>query len=617
MNNWKSLLVFACAFLSAACSDHDGRLETALRLAGDNRAELEKVLVHYSQAKSDSLKYKAARFLIENMPGHYTLDDPILQKYRQVISDDTVLTTISKKTAEVALHWLLNVSDFAWRLEDVRHVNADFLIHHIDLVFKKREQYPWVGEIPFDMFLEYVLPYRIEYESLDGWMSDVCVDSAAIRALLLSDNEKYAPWKQPDFDPLEKDKGSSPFLVSRKLFGSNIYENCTHLSVLKNLKCKVMAYPAAIDFIPHYANRNGFHRWNRVIPLDTKSMFEEKITNYKVPKVYRMMFSRQTDLPVPDGEYVPSLFQVPFYKDVTDEYLHTADIVVPVASRIKPTTRYAYLAVFSNLKWQSVAVSSAQKREIPFRNMGKGILYCPVSYYGEQPKPLNYPFILDNEGRINPLVPDTNRRISVRVKRKYPTNRNLLRFVEDLDSLCLRASNRPVPSELDTVACLSVHDMTRREIRLKTNTPLRFWQIRIPALLACAEVVFFDEQGKIVRGQVAEKYKTLQDGDPLTNNSVNFHGEDCVTFDFGRPVAVSRIVLLPRSDGNGVYPGDDYELFYHDLDGWQSLGRRVATDYFLDYDNLPAGALYWLHNHTRGVEERPFTITPSGDIRFW
>ena len=76
-------------------------------------------------------------------------------------------------------------------------------------------------------------------------------------------------------------------------------------------------------------------------------------------------------------------------------------------------------------------------------------------------------------------------------------------------------------------------------------------------------------------------------------------------------------MLLPRSDGNGIYPGDDYELFYHDLDGWRSLGRRIATDYFLDYDNLPAGALYWLHNHTRGVEERPFTITLSGDIRFW
>lgn len=42
-------------------------LERALRLAGDNRQELERVLLHY---KDDSLKQEAARFLIENMPYH-------------------------------------------------------------------------------------------------------------------------------------------------------------------------------------------------------------------------------------------------------------------------------------------------------------------------------------------------------------------------------------------------------------------------------------------------------------------------------------------------------------------------------------------------------------------
>lgn len=45
-------------------------IDTALQKAGKNRQEIEKVLEYFSRVPEDSLKYKAARFLIENMPGH-------------------------------------------------------------------------------------------------------------------------------------------------------------------------------------------------------------------------------------------------------------------------------------------------------------------------------------------------------------------------------------------------------------------------------------------------------------------------------------------------------------------------------------------------------------------
>lgn len=43
-------------------------LEEALYVAKGNRNELEKVLRYYHKDPADSLKYKAACFLIENMP---------------------------------------------------------------------------------------------------------------------------------------------------------------------------------------------------------------------------------------------------------------------------------------------------------------------------------------------------------------------------------------------------------------------------------------------------------------------------------------------------------------------------------------------------------------------
>ena len=54
--------------------------EQALQQAGDNRAELEEVLAHFKD-DPDPLKYRAAKFLIENMPYHYTYEGDAVEAY--------------------------------------------------------------------------------------------------------------------------------------------------------------------------------------------------------------------------------------------------------------------------------------------------------------------------------------------------------------------------------------------------------------------------------------------------------------------------------------------------------------------------------------------------------
>lgn len=63
------IAVFTGLLLLSAC--YDEKLENALLLSGENKEELEKVLMHY---KGDDLKYAAASFLIRNMPGHARYD---------------------------------------------------------------------------------------------------------------------------------------------------------------------------------------------------------------------------------------------------------------------------------------------------------------------------------------------------------------------------------------------------------------------------------------------------------------------------------------------------------------------------------------------------------------
>ena len=69
---------FFLLILSAGCRHTDPDLENALRQAGENRSQLEQVLDHY---RNDSLKYKAACFLIANMPGHYSYGGEVLDTY--------------------------------------------------------------------------------------------------------------------------------------------------------------------------------------------------------------------------------------------------------------------------------------------------------------------------------------------------------------------------------------------------------------------------------------------------------------------------------------------------------------------------------------------------------
>lgn len=142
-NLWKNLLGWiAPAMLAASCGlSHPDRLESALELAGDNRAELEQVLRHYAD---DSLKREAARFLIENMPYHYGRKQYYAAPGRENIRPD--FTTFATPEEVSRYHDSLTGEGYQPHTEvrmDVRTVDSRFLIDHIEAVFRIKDR-PWV-----------------------------------------------------------------------------------------------------------------------------------------------------------------------------------------------------------------------------------------------------------------------------------------------------------------------------------------------------------------------------------------------------------------------------------------------------------------------------------------
>ena len=83
-------------------------------------------------------------------------------------------------------------------------------------------------------------------------------------------------------------------------------------------------------------------------------------------------------------------------------------------------------------------------------------------------------------------------------------------------------------------------------------------------------------------------------------------------------VSTTRRKQAASTDGidrTFLTPGQEYELFYWS-DGWQSLGKSVAGDEALVFENLPAGCLYWLVADSSDHEERIFTIE-NGEQVWW
>ena len=62
--------------------------------------------------------------------------------------------------------------------------------------------------------------------------------------------------------------------------------------------------------------------------------------------------------------------------------------------------------------------------------------------------------------------------------------------------------------------------------------------------------------------------------------------------------------------------GHRYRLDYYGYDGPRTIGEQTATTDSVTFDNVPSGALYILHDLTKGKEERIFTYE-SGNVRWW
>lgn len=618
-------------------------LNPAIERAGENKIEIIKILKHYNKNREDSLKLKASLFLIGNMVDMYYYEGELLDEYSQYLK----LIRRDRDHGEYYLNaFKLLYGPFSMKelnlKYDLEELSFREFTDNIELAFKVWKEYPWAREIPFEIFCEYILPYRINTEKptdrtriYETFHRSVYSDIKNIRdpvevAYHLNEELKYPEW----------------ILTNRVSFLP--YVNATDLLKYKAGTCKemsqsaiyvmrAMGVPVAIDFLPQWPYRDLGHTWNVVFDKNGRTtMFEGAEDSPGTPhkpgtkkaKVFRFTFSQNPSslaMQKDKDKDIPSFLQNPRIKDVSEEYFSGFDIKVPIVRNKKNKNRYAYLSVFDNKQWLPVNWGKIEGKEALYSKMEGDIVYLPSLYTASGIIAANYPFLLTKEGAVVYLKPDSSKlHKKIVLSSIFPITPDLFTPDRQVGGVFQGANSADFKGA-----------QTLDSIRIK---PLPFWnevsvidqqKFRYVRYLSSmgghcniGELEFYN-RGKKLKGVTIgtpgsydnnpkrTKEKAI-DGDMTTFfDSKNSSGA-WVGLDLKRPTRIEKIrysVTMMEPEGK-IIKGHIYELSQWTRSGkWTSLGRVKADGPLVSFENIPSNSLYILRDKTQERNSRIFTIS--------
>jgi hypothetical protein len=644
-----SLLLLSCS------SGKRSKLDTILP-ANANKEELKKVLNHYKNP-FDKEKYEAAWFLISNMENKYSLEgepldkyftiyEDILSRYKTGIKSYKVLDSIAKVEIDSmeAYYGPIKPSELIHTL-DVTVINADSIIENIDLAFEVWKTKPWAKHINFKQFCEYILPYRVSNEPLQYWRSylknkyDLFGDSLKNPSDPKEIARKVNTYLYRDWKHLDNFSKYPYFAGVRDI---DHYKGgiCEHHYLLLACILRSLGVACAIDFTPQWKHWAGKHSWMTILDT-TGNMIAFNPGNphfyytHKAPlgltgsasKVYRRTFEIQSEsLPenTGEGEYIPSPFNDSFIKDVTNEYdYQQSDIELEVTSI--PKNKVLYLSVFGyGLNHEQIGWTKTNEHNARFKNVGIPALFLPGYFEDGKEYFTSEPFIYYPD-KVVKIIPDTTKRIIVRLDRKFPVDDSMLVYLKELIGGKFQGANSPDFKNADDL--FVIHDTIGSFVDkiISNNNPYRYVRLLATSKgrINISEIEFYGENDKNqeikLTGKMISSGKIMKGkpGDAFDNNSATSLSSipgSWIGLDLGQAKQIEKIRYLPRNELNGIEIGDLYELFYFFDGQWHSLGKKVADKNYLIFENVPEGALLVLKNLSEGKDERIFTYKNNKQI---
>lgn len=609
------IFIFSC---NENINIHSNKLETALKASKTNRSELEKVLQHYSNNPKDSLKLKAAEFLISNMTYHRSLCGDYIDRHIKIV--DSLYHDIPLY-ARCFIYTIPSLIDslkpFVKTELDIEKITADFLIKNIDYSYNIWQNSIYEPRISFDDFCEYILPYKFGNEPLILWKDSIVLANKRCR-----DFNTYE-LNMSEIDPVYYT--NHPISMNYKLLPDsnlNTYVNKNEDAVsIKLALYRYNGFPKAIDFIPftdikNY--KNGF--WLTTICEKYINSNFTSLNKIFSAKVFRKTYSiNQT--PDDKDNFIPIFIRNPYIKDVTDIYQNTS-IVEYDFGNVPANVKYAYLAVFYDGDWHELSWSKLNNGKASFKNMGHDMMYMPIYYNGTERVYANKPILVNRSGNICDIDIIDNETQNITISRISTYSIQGESEASAIIGSKIAACNDTLSMRLDTLAKITHSKYMQFDTtNINSDKKYKYWFLFVPRYSMLSELQFFDKKGNMLSGEniringkltKSEFIDNIFDNNILTYSPITLG----VGIAFDKPVSVSYIKYITKNDGNSIIPNNQYELFYFSGGKWVSLGRKIANEYDLEFKNIPVGALFWLHNYSEKCIERPFTII-NGKIKFW
>ncbi len=601
--------------------------------------------------KNDSIKSDAVNFLIDNIKFHKFQFGKINEAYISAINENYNDINLLQKKLERLKTLKYPPSKEVY---DASILNKTFLINDINLSYETLNKVHWKNTLSDSIFFNYILPYRFDNEPINNWNWRKHFLSIYIKANGTSIFSKDLASAATDVHKWLIENRKKNFAVK---FGSkdlkipplplNIVDklkvgSCKELALISGSFLRALSIPATFDFVPNYANVNSGHEWStiiidstHIIPFDIEN---DKLGNYKketfkLSKVYRKSFViNKISHVYNNGEfnYLPSFFNDPFIRDVTSEYIATINLKLSLKDH-SAAQKTCYLSVFSCPAWTPIDFGYIKDGCANFKNIAKsGGIYLPVEISKNKTNALTYPFLLNEDGSIHYYNPDTTNRESITITRKFPTS--LLssdKYVRKMLGGVFQGSNTmDFRNPKDLYKIKDIPKDNFNIIILPKEVKYRYVRYVAPngSNGNIAELHLFNNSStKLLKGEVLgtngswantptkTKYAAF-DNNPLTFFYAMEPDNNWVGLDLGKVTSITSLQILPRTDMNGIYENNSYELFYWDY-GWKSLGKVVSRTQYLEYNNVPKNALLWIRNLTAGKEERIFTY--QNDKQIW
>lgn len=398
---------------------------------------LESVLTHY-ETRGDTLKYKAAVFLLKHMPIHEFYD----YKWTDLNGEDVLFEETDYPNAEAFLEVLNRLKDsigiktIVFKRKDTEAMTPELLIRHIDLAFLEWQNNPWSQKYSFDVFCEYILPYRSLVEPLSDWRANY---KALVKEGAKNATNPNDPVEVATHTILELSEFVFPNAIPSPipLLGPNhlLFRkqgSCPDLANLALFACRAIGLAVSFDFTPHHAASSNRHFWNTIIDADGKHIpFNGNAygdtkglpgvyspNNKRIGKVFRRTFSGQEQAlanGIPLQEIPDGFLRSYNILDVTNSYVPTGSFNYRLTNN--KIAGFAFLNVFNHGKWRVVDGVKKQGKLFPFKDLGTDIVYLVSTYNNDTHYYENYPVLIDVSKKEHYLKPNMRKGYDVMLSR--------------------------------------------------------------------------------------------------------------------------------------------------------------------------------------------------------